>query len=504
MNSVSRKDFLRLTSLSFLAALLPVSEVNALSFILSTKKDNTKEDFAKAVELSKTAKKYFYQKQFKLAEETYMQCIKLAPAAVRFYDGLDNVFGAQGKFLECLLLYKNGLEVNSNKIAFYDRSARALARIEVGYKKIPENYKEKVNSKSLLEDALALYDKAIKIDNKPYLSLGKNKIQEKINFSDINLDKSKKIEYRIIKRKKAIETNLAARNLPVEKLILQYSLIDKKDRIDLYFKKELSVRQNNIDKLKKRHLLSIIDKYLIANDYENAFLWSKELFRLDVKYQHGIVRLKNALQGLGKFNDIVNYRLQYAKEVQTVYAYIGVLDAIQKSMKKKQHSTYEINIGHQIGEDLLKNWGLMENVAIDVIDKYNKILVLDGKVDVALKITEKAFTRIKTTSDERINKLVLSYSNLLVANGNYDGANRVLKLSLKEELEDYTLLANEDLIKKIIDKKQKNSFVFNKPIYFQLYKNYKLTGRKDLETLVLNTIKSNGSNEPFLKNKLKP
>jgi hypothetical protein len=191
-------------------------------------------------------------------------------------------------------------------------------------------------------------------------------------------------------------------------------------------------------------------------------------------------------------------------EVQTVYAYIGVLDAIQKSMKKKQHSTYEINIGHQIGEDLLKNWGLMENVAIDVIDKYNKILVLDGKVDVALKITEKAFTRIKTTSDERINKLVLSYSNLLVANGNYDGANRVLKLSLKEELEDYTLLANEDLIKKIIDKKQKNSFVFNKPIYFQLYKNYKLTGRKDLETLVLNTIKSNGSNEPFLKNKLKP
>ena len=82
----------------------------------------------------------------------------------------------------------------------------------MGYKKIAENYKEQVNSKSLLEDALALYDKAIKIDNKPYLSLGKNKIQEKINVSDINLDKSKKIEYRIIKRKKAIQANLAARN----------------------------------------------------------------------------------------------------------------------------------------------------------------------------------------------------------------------------------------------------------------------------------------------------
>lgn len=502
MNSVSRKDFLRLTSLGILATLLPTQEINALSFILNTKKDTTQEDFAKALELSKTAKKYFYQKEFKLAEETYMQCIKLAPRAIRFYDGLDNVFGAQSKFLECLLLYKNGLEVNPKNIAFYDRTARSLVRTEIGYKKIAENYKSKVNSKSLLEDALALYDKAIKLDNKPYLVLAKNKVQEKINYRLDSSDKGKKKEYRKSKRKKAIESNLAKRNLPIETLITQYNLIDKKERVTLYFKKEISVRQNNIDKVKKRNLLNIIDKYLIVNDYSNALIWSKELFKLDNKYQHGIVRLKKSLQGLGKFNEIVNYRLQYAKAVESAYAYIGVLDAIQKSIEKNQHSSYEINLAHQIGEDLLKNWGLMENVAIDVIDKYNKILVLDNKIDIAFKITEKAFTRVKTTNDERINKLVLTYSNLLVANGNYEGANRILKLSLKEQLENNNVLANEDLIQKIIDRKQKNNFVFNKPIYFQLYKNYKLTGKKDLETLVLNRIKSNDINEPFLKNKL--
>lgn len=503
MNSVSRKDFLRLTSLGILATLIPTQEINALSFILNTKKDTTQEDFAKALELSKTAKKYFYQKEFKLAEETYRQCIKLAPRAICFYDGLDNVFGAQCKFLESLLLYKNGLEINSKNIAFYDRTARALVRIEIGYKKIADNYKSKVNSKSLLEDAIALYDKAINLNNKPYLILAKDKVQEKINYILDSSDKLKKKEYRKSKRKKAIEYNLSKRNLPIEVLISQYNLIDKKERINLYFKKEISVRQNNIDKVKKRILLSIIDKYLLEKDYNNAFIWSKELFKLDNKYQHGIVRLKKSLQGLGQFNEIVNYRLQYAKAVESAFAYIGVLDAIQKSIEKNQYSSYEISLAHQIGEDLLSNWGLIENTAIDVIDKYNKILVLDNKIDIAFKITEKAFTRIKTNNDERINKLVLSYSNLLVANGNYEAANRILKLSLKEDqLEESNVLANEELIQRVIDKKQKNKFVFNKPIYFQLYKNYKLTGKKDLELLILNRIKSNDINEPFLKNKL--
>ena len=103
MSSLSRKDFLRFSSLSFLAKLIPTQQVNALSFILSLNNSTSNEDYNKAKALAKDAKIHFFKKEYTSAIDKYKQCIKLAPRAIRFYDGLENVFGAQGKFLESVL-----------------------------------------------------------------------------------------------------------------------------------------------------------------------------------------------------------------------------------------------------------------------------------------------------------------------------------------------------------------------------------------------------------------
>lgn len=503
MNPVSRKDFLRLTSLGVLASFLPIQQVNAFSFILDSKKTFSKDDFATAFDLSKTAKKYFYQRDYLLAEQTYSECIRLAPGSIRFYDGMENVLGAQGKFLEIVLLYKNGLEINDKNVAFYDRTARALMRVEIGDKVISKEYRAKYKSESMLEDGLQLYDAALILEpKKTYLQVGRKVIEDKIKINAAVVDFRKEKQYKLDKRKNAIVANKLIYLLPASEIIEQYENIDKKERQTLYFDRELVKRNKLILKEKKKKSQIIVDKFIEIKDYDNAISWSKTFFALDKKNQHALVSLKRAFYGAGKFNDFINFRMEYATSVDKVYAYLGVLDAIQKSSEKKQSSNVEIALGHQIGEDLLKNWGLAEHLAIDVIDKYNKLLILDNKIDIARKITENALSKVQSTNQERINKLLCSYANLFSAEGYFLESIVILRLALKEEVTNPNNVIYFDQVKDLANRKIENSFVSNKPVYHSLYKCYKTIGN-DVEAIqILNIIKANDFNDTFLLNKI--
>lgn len=503
MNAFSRKDFLRLTSLTLLSSLLPIQKINALSYILDLNKNISQDDFQKAVKLAKEAKVYFYKRQYKQAEEIYKQCITLAPKAIRFYDGLENVFGAQGKFLEPVILYKNGLTINTESVAFYDRLARALMRIETGNRKAAKKYKAEFNSNSMLNDALVLYNKAISLDhNKKYLSIAKKKVENKITLNAAEIDFRKATAYKKEKKKKAKQIKDSSIQLPIETLITQYNSFDTKKRTELYNRQDQLRRGKDILKAKKKNCAIIFDQYYKIKDYDNAETWAVKMFDLDKGDQQALVRIKRILFKKKKYRELINLRLEYAKKKENAFSYLGVLETIEIAHQKNQTDSSHIALAHEIGVDLLKNWGLMEVVAIDVIVKYNKILILDNQFETAFKITESALSKIETSSEERINTILYSYALLFKSRGQYNQAIDILKTALKEEAETSNSSFKYDLVKKLADRKLDISFKTDRSLYCLLYNCYKDLGKQELANQVLEKFKINNPKDSFLNKKI--
>lgn len=503
MNTFSRKDFLRLTSLTLLANFLPTEKINAFAYILDLDKNTSQTDFERAVELSKLAKIQFYKKAYKQAEELYKQCITLAPKAIRFYDGLENVFGAQGRFLEALLLYKNGLTINDKNVAFYDRTARALMRVEIGSKKLAKEYRTFHKSNSMLNDALALYEKALLIDgSKNYLLIGKKKIEDKIALKATDIDFRKASEYKRTKKERANKLHAEYAQLPIEKLTSYFNSLDTKKRLELYHLKDKQIRERNILYVKKKICSTIFDNYYKAKDYSNAEIWASKMFYLDNSDQHALVRFKRSLFKQKKYKEIIGVRLAYAKRRENVFSYLGVLDAIELAHKNKQADSSDFELAHEIGSDLLKNWGLIENNAIDVIVKYNKILIVDNKFDLAYKITENALLRINTSNEERINTILHSYATLFKSQGHYKDAIKILQVGLKQEVDSSNVNFKYDLIQQLSNRKIDNSFNANKSLYCLLYYCYKDLGNAELASTILNIFRDNNPEDSFLSNKI--
>lgn len=503
MNTFSRKDFLRLTSLTLLSTLLPTQKINALSYILDLDKNTSQSDFERAVELSKQARVQFYKKDYKQAEELYKQSITLAPRAIRFYDGLENVFGAQGRFLEALLLYKNGLTLNDKNVAFYDRTARALMRVEIGDKKLAKEYKASFKSSSMLQDAIALYNKALEIDSsKKYLLVGKKKIEEKIVLKATDIDFRKATDYKRAKKERARQLRADYAQLSVETLTTHFNTLDSKQRPELYHLKDKLVRERNILYTKKKICSIVFDNYYRIKDYSNAEIWASRMFELDNSDQQALVRLKRSLFKQRKYKELIGVRLAYAKKRENVFSYLGVLEAIELAHKNKQANSSDFELAHEIGSDLLKNWGLIEQVAIDVIVKYNKILIADNKFDLAYKIIDNALSRINTSSEERINTILHSYALLFKSQGYYDDAIKILQVGLKEEIDTSNVRFKYDLVQRVSTRKQDDSFEMNKPLYCMLYNCYVSLGKTNSANNILDKFKTNNPEDSFLNNKI--
>lgn len=503
MASFTRKDFLKLASLSFAATLLPTEKINALTFILDLDTPGTDVDYISVSDLAREAKTHFYKKEYPIAEEKYRECIRLAPGDVRFYDGLDNVFGAQGRFLESLLLYKNGLTINSQNVAFYDRTARALMRVGIGDKKLAETYKRDFSSDSMLDDALNLYEQAISIDStKRYLQVGKNKVAQKISLNAVHIDFRKAFEYKKTKRELAKQLHLEVYDLPLGVLIEQFYDHENKKRNELFNSREIQRRANYILQDKKKKASIIFDKYYKQRDYANAGDWAVRMFELDPAEQQAIVRLKKSFYKQGKYKEVIAYRREFAEHRENAFSYLGVLDAVERAAAHNQADSSDFNLAHEIGFDLLHNWGLMEQVAIDVIDKYNRILIIDNRLEQAIDITERALQRFETRKGERINKILHSYALLFESQGRFSDVVAILRLALKEEVSREGVGFNYDLVAELAGRKRENHFIVNYPIYCMLYGCYISLGRPDLAEEILNVFRINSPTDSFLRNKV--
>lgn len=470
MSNVSRKDFLRLSSWGVIASLIPFQNLHAI-----TSSDSNpligEENFKKAQELAKQAKVFFYKKQYAQAENLYMQCINLAPAAIRFYDNLDNVFGAQSKIFESVILYKSGLDKNPKNVAFYDRAARSLMRVELSSKKVALKYKASIKSDSLLQDAKVLFEKAIKLDaSKTYLTIGLNKINHKINTNALSIDFKKDKENKAIHKANKSKVKSELNSTSDDKLIKRISDIDTKKRTELFHKKEISQREYHKNKEKKKIYRLLLSRNIL--DSTKELNYSKIIFDLDHSDSLSINKLKSSYYKNSKFSEFIDEKRKFALAKNTLYSYIGLMHAIFIAHQKKVASPENIDEAIKMGENLLINWSLTETTLVDVVDKLSRFYIIKGDFIKAKTIAENTLKKLNISTPFIVNKAIFCYANIYFHENKFSEAKNIVLTGLKEINEtevlfsDINIMVKNKINEKEQDKKALRQFLYS--IYFKL------------------------------------
>ena len=470
MSDLTRKDFLRLSSWGMVAAILPIYKVNALASIFESP-PNLLLNFDEAKRIAVLAKEAFYRKDFRRAEELYLQSIRLAPAAICFYDGLENVYGATGDILASVQLFNNGIILNPRIISFYDRAARSLMRLELGRKFLARQYRDSIRSESLLQDAKTLYETAISIDRKLYLTQGLAKVQHKIDTNAVNIDYTRDAENIALRRLNRSRYKEHFANQSDNKILQYLERIDLKRRTLLYTQKEIDQRAKHIILQKKKYLRILLSRRLDAPlEMEYTLL----LFNLDHGDSNSLRQARKVFYSRQMYGDFIALRSKNAVASNTVYAFLGVMDAIQIAYLARQVDLNKINEAVRIGEDLIRNWAMLDTPYIDVVDKLAKMYFFAGDFSSASQLLENAFNQITLSSPSANNKIILTYANLYIKQGRNEQAMNILLTGLNEldgvqsQFPQIEVLAQQKVGEIMVDKL---------PLYYLLYEVYKSLGR---------------------------
>jgi tetratricopeptide (TPR) repeat protein len=490
MSNLTRKDFIRLSSWAFVATLLPTGEINAMTSVFSPDYIPSTGDFKKAQELAKEAKVFFYKKNFAKAEELYLQCIKLAPSSIRFYDNLDNVYGVKNNHLASVELFKNGLLKNPKIIAFYDRAAHSLMRLELGNKKSASKFKGKMNSQSLLKDAELLYHKAIAIDGtKKYLTVGLEKVKSKMNPTlSIN---SKTVKTKKVEARKQLKKEIGLKSdIEIEALI---NKVDTKKRTQLFAKEEIVQQQLNLTKQKKEYIKVLLSKN--KGDAQKSIGLSEKLFELDYLDPISIKQLKSVYYANNKYFDFISKKQKFAEKKQTIYSYLGVIDAIEMACEKKQAVPDSLSNAIAVGNMVLGNFNLLETTEVDVVDKIAKLHTLQFNFSEAKKITEYTIGNLTTSSPAVINKIVYRYAHIYYAEDRLEEAKNILRIALGQSENENNAFSK---IKEIALNKTKETFKHKLILYYLLFEVYHKLNDNDNAVIVLNKITEINPKDQFL------
>lgn len=502
MSEFSRKDFLRLTSWGLVAALLPVGRVNALNSILDHNHQSVNGDFENAIALAKEAKQKFYLKNYALAEQLYLQAIQLAPNYIQFYDGLDNVFGAQSRFLDSVHLFKNALIINTTKVAFYDRAARSLMRLQTGCRSLATVYRNQINSSSLLSDAATLYQSAIGIDNtKLYLSIGLAKVNHKINIAPLEDNYQVNRVFKNLKTQNRNSYKTALISKSNEEIRALIERIDTKERRELITNEEIVERELNMLLQKKKFydILQSRENITALERIEDA----ERLFDIDYKDSNSLRRIKIVYYTNNRFFDFIEVRRRFANASNTFSGHIGLMDAMEIAYKKGQAGNSVLDDALAIGTTLKDEWSLMFERKVDLVIKMSKILLLQSKFSQAKVLLEDIMPRVKLESFSINNKLILYYSKIHFEEGNYEFAKNSLLIGVKEidsEELDALIIQNPKylLVKQLAENKEKDVFKDNLDLYYLLYNTYFVTNKTEKAIEIINRLLSNNPTDSFV------
>jgi hypothetical protein len=497
--SIKRSEFLRLSAWGFVATLLPIHQVKALSFITELNTFN-QNDHALAVNKAKLAKEAFFNKNYSNAETLYLECIALAPADIRFYDNLENVYGAQGKWLLTVELFKNALLANPNKIAFYDRAARSLMRLELGYKSLALQYRNDINSVSLLQDAKQLYNQALQIapDTK-YLKIGKKKVKQKINTNAININYRTNIEVKEARKQRRKKHKRRYKQFSIEELISKLQNIDAKSRNLLYFDNELNTRNRNIIKEKKLINLLLSKKYKKNNQFLEAIEYANAVHTLDPKDTRSILLLKRLYKRTNDYSGLVNFQRIRNNNKDTLFSHLGLMSALNLKFKKEIQDYNLLSESINIGEDLIQNWGLLDSQKINVSDNLAEAYMLNGSYQNSKDLLKNVIETTSTTSSGGINTLIGNYARSHYKNGEYEKTKNILMIAIKDNEANSEEL---EYITELTSKKEDNSFNKNLRLYYLLYRTYKKSGETDKMAIILQKLIQNNPEDKFALKRL--
>src|SRR5690606_4491299 len=467
---LNRSEFLKLTVWGFVATLLPLQQIKALSFISNLQTfDN--DNYVLAIEKAKLAKEYFFKKEYQQSEKLYLECITLAPADIRFYDNLQNVYSAQGKRLLCVELFKNGLIANPNKIDFYDRSARSLMRLELGYPKIAEQYRNQINSPSLLEDAKQIYDQAIQIDpSAKFLEVGKQKVVKKIDSNALTTNYWTSKEHKKERKLNRNFHNSRYDKLTNEELLAKLEEFDKKRRNTLYFDNKQKTREKNIVKEKKKIYKLLIINVKKERQLQEAILYANQLYTIDNKDTFAVKILKRLYIETNNYTELINFQRKHNEFEYTVYSHLGLMYALNLKYEKEIYDVNLLNESIDVGEDLYKNWGLIKNLKVKVVDKLSEAYILKGSFSDAKILIKETIETTTPLPEGMINSLIYCYANIYYRNGEYYEAKNILLLGLLQNSKGDT--AEFPYIEELALKKEDNKFSANLNLYYLLFSAY--------------------------------
>lgn len=454
MKSLTRKDFLRLSSLGVLSALIPFQKIEALSYILKLPESKRNiGDFELAMEKAAQAKIAFYKKDYNTAETLYKECIKLAPAAIRFYDNLDNVLGAQGRFIESVYLYQNGLSINPSVIAFYDRTARALARVELGYKRAASLHRSEINSASLLQDALSLYISALKISpGVKYLIQGRDFIQYKIDSLAVETDYRNSPEHKILKKNARREYFNRFKDADIPTLLMMFDIVTNRKRTPLYFKYQLDLRKKHLIKQQRFLLNLVIDKNIQKLEFSKAADYSVVAFDLDERNSTSISRVKSLFYRNKKFTEFISFQSRHANATGRFYSRLGLMEAYEISYLKGGGNKNDLIMAIGEGEDLLRNSHLSPEQVIEVINKLCKIHLMLNNLDTAKMLCENIINILSIKSPAYVDRLFYLYGVIMLKFNEFDLCEKIIRLNLFNEI-----TMSQDIFEKLINLNNRKS-----------------------------------------------
>ena len=496
MTFYDRRNFVRVTSWGLVAALLPIQQIKALGFITKISAYDPN-DYDHAIVLAKQAKIHFYKKEYTAAEDTLFKSIELAPSSIRFYDNLKAVYGAQGKYLDIIELFKNGLSINQSVISFYDRAARSLLQLEIGNQKLATLYKNSNESNFLLADAERLYEQAIEIDgSKEYLKIGLKKVQKKIWEKSENIDYRSDKNYKQVRKYRAQEHKNRYKNYSIEDLENQLNELSVKKRVTLYDEKEIANYTVTSNKEKLKIYTLLIEKLKSEERIEEALFYAKEMYQLNPRDSESIKKVVSLYQRSKDYRGLIHFRRQQVKNYSNLYSQLGLVKALEKGYEKGL--PISLNECSEICDNLLLNWTVKGNLKISIMDMKAKSYLKNNKPKEAIVTYTTIIENEEIKAPFLAQQVINGYAISLFQNNEVIEAENILRTIIyKEDDENYSKSIQRHL--KTVSRLNNKELISSR---YNLHKVYKKQGNNKKQKEILQEILSVEPKNKFAKKRI--
>lgn len=275
----NRRGFLRASFLGAGSLLVSLSPLKSFSTNNQSGSTTNQPSSIDADALYKQAKEHFYKKDYKTAEDIYLQLIEKFPQRIIYYDGYAKVLGAQQKQLEIAELYRIGLNSYERNPYFMHRLGLSLKMLCIGNRKAEKLFVEKfgidnlmVYSAELLLSAIAVKQvKGFMLDLRdiPTLISKRNEILSSKGYSTITFPDDLKDKINTLTSEiegKWAQTRKSKKENYPQDTDAGIAKLKAKKRRELYAEKERTQRDNSQKLERKKRWKQALTANIASNN----------------------------------------------------------------------------------------------------------------------------------------------------------------------------------------------------------------------------------------------